>query len=227
MRIQWKECIVLFMIMIGLSACSTKVNPSDPSDSSITEPVSTQRSVGSDAPVQDKVDKIYVNKEIGFEIEFPESWDSDRYEIKEIEDGVEVYYIPMNKEIEEALLFGLDVYGTEAEWNEWWYSEGEDSGAPISLAGISKGNAIIEYGPTEAIYQGRDEAKADASEYDRMSIEISNIIESFKSLNPSATSAVSMNDLSALNVEEALELRDKGSLHITLFLVRAGETAVS
>lgn len=106
------------------------------------------------------------------------------YEIEEIEDRIEVYYIPMNKEIEEALLFGLDVYGTEAEWNEWWDSEGEDSGAPIIIAGISKGNAIIEYGPTEAIYQGRDEAKADASEYDRMSIEIGNNIESFKPLQP-------------------------------------------
>ncbi len=129
-----------------------------------------------------KKNKRYMNDQIGFEIEFPESWDDAKYEVLEGDDGIEVYYLPQNKDIEKAVLFELYIYGTVEEWNEWWNNGGEDEGLPFSKIGISNGMVIVESGPTEAIYQGREEAAIDAREYDEMMKDLGAIFDTFNPL---------------------------------------------
>lgn len=129
-----------------------------------------------------KKNKRYLNDQIGFEIEFPESWDDTKYEVVEDVDGIKVNYLPQNRDIEKARLFELYIYGTVEEWNEWWDNGGEEEGLPFSKVGICNGMVIVESGPTEAIYQGREEAAIDAREYDAMMKDLKVIFNTFKPL---------------------------------------------
>ncbi|QGQ98805.1 hypothetical protein EHS13_29975 [Paenibacillus psychroresistens] len=124
---------------------------------------------------------IYKNEKIGFKINIPKSW-KDKYEVKETDDTAIIYYQPINKNIEKAILFEIDIWGTEAEWNDWWNNGGESQAVPFRKLGIVKGHIVTSTGPSEAIYQGRAEAKEDSEQYDKLLLDIKNILDSFRVL---------------------------------------------
>lgn len=175
-----------------------------------------------------KKNKRYLNDQIGFEIEFPESWDDAKYEVVEDVDGIKVNYLPQNRDIEKARLFELYIYGTVEEWNEWWDNGGEEEGLPFSKVGICNGMVIVESGPTEAIYQGREEAAIDAREYDEMMKDLGKILDSFKPLSEQGTDRKMdpQADIPPLTDEIALQLRDEAiDVYFTVFNAGGNECA--
>ncbi|WP_410771630.1 hypothetical protein [Fontibacillus sp. BL9] len=174
--VQSTKIAIILTLFIIVCACTSIGN-----NSKLLNPDSVQNNI------EEKVDTIYKNSLIGFEITLPESWNVTKYEIVEVEDGIKVFYVPQNKKIEKAILFELYKYGTEATWDEWWEGGGKTAGVPFRKIGVSRGQVIVIDGPTENIYKGQEEAVNESQEYIKMMADTHDIAESFKSLEQSGS----------------------------------------
>ncbi|GGG02716.1 hypothetical protein [Paenibacillus aceti] len=180
---------MLFLLTMSLTSCTsnnhqTTSSPIDSTSNSIVDIVTSP----------EKQDTTYKHEQLGFEITFPKSWDSSRYEIAEIENGIKVKYIPQNNLLEQATLFEIYVFGTKSEWDEWWEGGGKTEGVPFEKVGMVRENVFVIDGPTENIYKGLEEV--DNEEYIRMIRSISDIEGSFKALDPSDSNYEPSNEIS-------------------------------
>ena len=147
-------------------------------DDEIWNGISDSVSSGTD---DSKAPLIYKNKKLGFQITFPQTW-VGKYITEETDTGTIVFYQPKSKNLEKAKLFQISTWGSEKEWNEWWNNGGKDQPVPFRKLAIVNGNVLVKEGPTEAIYQGDNGAKEDSQEYDKMMLDVRNILSTFKEL---------------------------------------------
>ena len=146
-----------------------------------TEKVNPTNQSPKPTEISNKMNLNYINKKLGFSLLFPESWDG-KYTTKEEATGIVVLYNASSKSEKTAQIFGIFIWGSETDWNEW-YKKGKDMGVPFRKIGVINGNVFVADGPTQAIFSREIESeKKDAEEYDKLMKDVDSVLETFKSL---------------------------------------------
>jgi len=113
----------------------------------------------------------YTSRKYGFSLAFPGSW-TGQYEVREVEEGIAVYYRSLAGIKTDALLFSILDQGSPKEWKE-----ASEAGLPLEKVGERKGRVFAKASPSDD--PGLKEAK-DTARYRELLKEIPAILASFR-----------------------------------------------